>query len=125
MKWSVAKTKIKQTIFKGGHSSSVRNIKVKNIKNWKISLAVFSDPWDLRVFLFFNAQKVFSLNYFYGRTKWEHLNLENFQTFDSNICIYLFGTNWVKVGEQTVNSISLIWFYYSLNHKPLTIIIVW
>lgn len=29
----------------------------------------------------------------------------NFQTFDSNICIYLFAANWVKVGEQTINSI--------------------
>ena len=39
----------------------------------------------------------------------------NFQTFDSNICIYLFATNWVKVGEQTINSIdfkldsSILW----------------
>ena len=42
----------------------------------------------------------------------------NFQTFDSNICIYLFATNWVKVGEQTINSIDFK-LDFSMNYKPL------
>ena len=73
------------------------------------------------MFLFFIAQKVqlfFASNIFHGRTNQKHLNMGNFQTFDSNICIYLFATNWVKVGEQTINSIDFK-LDFSMNYKPL------